>query len=72
MQAADFVLMRNDLEDVLIAVDLARKVLARIRLNYVWALGYKHPDAAPRCRRLLPLHAHPGPLRCCSFQSARS
>lgn len=40
MQAADFVLMRSDLEDVLIAVDLARAVLSRIRLNYCWAMGY--------------------------------
>ena len=40
LQAADFVLMRSDLEDVLISVDLARKVLSRIRLNYCWALGY--------------------------------
>ena len=32
--------MRSDLEDVLVAIDLSRKTFQRIRLNYVWALGY--------------------------------
>ncbi len=32
--------MRSDLEDVLVAMDLSRKTFQRIRLNYVWALGY--------------------------------
>ena len=39
-QAADVVLMRADLEDVLAAIDLSRATLARIRVNYCWALGY--------------------------------
>ncbi|XP_078443712.1 heavy metal atpase 5 [Wolffia australiana] len=40
LEAADVVLMRSNLEDVATAIDLSRKTLARIRLNYVWALGY--------------------------------
>ncbi|CAI5470950.1 unnamed protein product [Closterium sp. Yama58-4] len=40
IEAADVVLMRSSLEDVITAVDLARTTLNRIRLNYVWALGY--------------------------------
>lgn len=48
--------MRNDLEDVLIAIDLSRAVLSRIRLNYVWALGYNLlmlPLAAGACFPLM-------------------
>ncbi|MCL7049967.1 hypothetical protein MKW94_002313 [Papaver nudicaule] len=40
IEAADIVLMKSNLEDVVTAIDLSRKTLARIRLNYVWALGY--------------------------------
>lgn len=40
IEAADYVLMRDDLEDVLVAIDLSRKTFNRIRLNYVWAMGY--------------------------------
>uniref|UniRef100_A0A0D3F1Z8 P-type Cu(+) transporter n=1 Tax=Oryza barthii TaxID=65489 RepID=A0A0D3F1Z8_9ORYZ len=40
IEAADIVLMRSSLEDVITAIDLSRKTLSRIRLNYVWALGY--------------------------------
>nr|CAD1831369.1 unnamed protein product [Ananas comosus var. bracteatus] len=40
IEAADIVLMRSSLEDVITAIDLSRKTLSRIRMNYVWALGY--------------------------------
>uniref|UniRef100_A0ACD5YPV1 Uncharacterized protein n=1 Tax=Avena sativa TaxID=4498 RepID=A0ACD5YPV1_AVESA len=40
IEAADVVLMKSSLEDVITAIDLSRKTLAKIRLNYVWALGY--------------------------------
>lgn len=40
IEAADVVLMKSNLEDVITAIDLSRKTLSRIRLNYVWALGY--------------------------------
>ncbi|KAG8374926.1 hypothetical protein BUALT_Bualt10G0046400 [Buddleja alternifolia] len=40
IEAADIVLMKSNLEDVITALDLSRKTFSRIRLNYIWALGY--------------------------------
>ncbi|KAL2925736.1 putative copper-transporting ATPase HMA5 [Bienertia sinuspersici] len=40
IEAADIVLMRSNLEDVITAIDLSRKTFTRIRYNYIWALGY--------------------------------
>jgi Cu+-exporting ATPase len=40
IEAADIVLIKSNLEDVITAVDLSKKTISRIRLNYVWALGY--------------------------------
>lgn len=40
IEAADYVLMRSNLEDVITAIDLSRKTFGRIRLNYVFAMAY--------------------------------
>ncbi|PIA37702.1 hypothetical protein AQUCO_03000329v1 [Aquilegia coerulea] len=40
IEAADYVLMRSNLEDVIIAIDLSRKTFSRIRWNYVFAMAY--------------------------------
>lgn len=40
IEAADVVLMKSNLEDVVTAIHLSRKTMSRIRINYVWALGY--------------------------------
>ncbi|XP_042509947.1 probable copper-transporting ATPase HMA5 [Macadamia integrifolia] len=40
IEAADIVLMKSNLEDVITAIDLSRKTFSRIRMNYFWALGY--------------------------------
>ncbi|KAK0586473.1 hypothetical protein LWI29_007591 [Acer saccharum] len=40
IKAADIVLMKSNLEDVITAIDLSRKTFTHIRLNYIWALGY--------------------------------
>ncbi|KAI4372234.1 hypothetical protein MLD38_010490 [Melastoma candidum] len=40
IEAADVVLMRSNLEDVITAIDLSRKTFSRIHWNYIWALGY--------------------------------
>lgn len=39
-EAADMILIRNQLTDVVMALDLARVVFKRIKLNFVWALMY--------------------------------
>ncbi|KAI6702128.1 hypothetical protein NL676_011264 [Syzygium grande] len=40
IEAADIVLMKSNLEDVITAIDLSRKTFCRIRWNYIWAFGY--------------------------------
>ncbi|GAV57945.1 E1-E2_ATPase domain-containing protein/HMA domain-containing protein/Hydrolase domain-containing protein [Cephalotus follicularis] len=40
IEAADIVLMKSNLEDVITAIDLSRNTFSRIRLNHIWALGY--------------------------------
>lgn len=40
IEAADYVLMRSELDDVLTALDLSRVTFNRIRMNYLWAFGY--------------------------------
>ncbi|TYI70423.1 hypothetical protein E1A91_D08G220400v1 [Gossypium mustelinum] len=40
IEAADIVLMKSNLDDVITAIHLSRKTFSRIRLNYIWALGY--------------------------------
>lgn len=40
METAQIVLMKNNLEDVILAIDLARTTYRRILINFVWAFGY--------------------------------
>ena len=40
VEAADYVLMRSDLEDVLTALDLSKTTFRRIYYNYAWAFMY--------------------------------
>jgi len=40
IEAADAVLVRNSLPDILTLLDVSDKTVNRIRLNFVWALGY--------------------------------
>lgn len=39
-EASDIVIVRNSLFDVVTALDLARTVFGRIKLNFAWAMGY--------------------------------
>ena len=40
LESADIVLMKSDLRDVAAAIQLARKVMGRIKLNLFWAFAY--------------------------------
>jgi P-type Cu+ transporter len=40
IEAAQVVLVKSNLRDVLILFDLSRKTISRIKLNFAWALGY--------------------------------
>jgi len=40
IEAAGMVLMRSSLTDVLVALHLSRVTFRRIRINFVWAMGY--------------------------------
>jgi Cu+-exporting ATPase len=70
IEAADYVLMRDDLEDVLVAIDLSRKTFNRIRVNYLWAMGYNVimiPFAAGvfyPCTHMQACHFRPPSVHC--------
>ncbi|MDH4139134.1 MAG: heavy metal translocating P-type ATPase [Coriobacteriia bacterium] len=40
METGGIVLIRNDLRDVVTAVELSRATMRKIRMNFFWALGY--------------------------------
>ena len=40
LEAANIVLLKNDLRDVLIALELSKKIFRRIQLNFAWAFLY--------------------------------
>lgn len=52
IEAADYVLMRSELDDVLTALDLSKAIFNRIRLNYLWAFGEHFLLTATLCLRL--------------------
>lgn len=39
-ESRDIVLMKRNIKDVITAVDVSKKTLFSIHVNYVWALGY--------------------------------
>lgn len=40
IEAADMVLIRNNLYDLVVALDLAKKVFSRVKMNFLWAIIY--------------------------------
>jgi P-type Cu+ transporter len=40
LEAADIILVKSSLHDVVVAIHLSKTVFQRIRLNFAWAMGY--------------------------------
>eukprot|EP00903_Cladosiphon_okamuranus_P012938 g12081.t1 len=62
VEAADMVLVRSDLRDVVVSLHLSRAVFRRIRMNFVWALSYNVvalPLAAGALKPLLGIGVTP-------------
>ncbi|CAN4081804.1 unnamed protein product [Withania somnifera] len=75
IEAAEYVLMRSNLEDVIIAIDLSRKTFARIRWNYIFAMAYNViaiPMAAGVFFPLLKLKLPPWVAGACMAMSSVS
>nr|CAD1840334.1 unnamed protein product [Ananas comosus var. bracteatus] len=75
IEAADYVLVRNNLEDVITAIDLSRKTFNRIRLNYFFAMAYNVvaiPIAAGFCSPFTGLRMPPWLAGACMALSSVS
>ena len=59
IEAADYVLMKSNLQDVLTAIHLSKRTFRRIYINFGWAFGYNTCAICHRSRGTVSRHQAP-------------
>ncbi|PRP88031.1 hypothetical protein PROFUN_04459 [Planoprotostelium fungivorum] len=62
MEAAGMILVKSDLRDVVVAVDLSRKTFRKIQMNYLWAIIYNVLGIPLAAGVLVPWHIEIPPM----------